>query len=352
MKRILSLIFFAVFVSGYGYSQSAAFKKIASKLSSKTIKKEALHSATKRSEKELLKEGIERTGRKYTGQALGEQVVKKSLRKSIMEKMEKEGIESFFGYSKFVSDNTIKRIGKSKINVFNEAKRSSLSNYTNAVRNSAGESVARNAAKKSSFKSKYLAEKIAKSLLQKELNTIKAKGAIELTEKELDYLLKNPKALRTYIKQKGGGSSNFKEFFIRLSMTKKGQTNIKTMMANPDIRRYVDRSIRNGGGKHEWLMAKNFTDFLTNPKWGEDGQYLALAMTRLVQNTEKVVFKYGGKHGSTYSGKFHNGLAKVIDNCSSKEELFIEVKKYAKQNLSKESYADFAKVFSNIFAPA
>ena len=143
MKKILSLIFLAVFVTSYGYSQSAAIKKIATKFSSKTIKKEAFHSAAKRSEKELLKEGIERTGKKYTGQALGEQIVKKSIRNSILEKMEKEGIASFFGYSTFVSDKTIKRIGKSKLNVFNEAKRSRLSNYSNAVRNNASESVAK-----------------------------------------------------------------------------------------------------------------------------------------------------------------------------------------------------------------
>ena len=143
MKKILSLIFLVVFVTSYGYSQSAAIKKIATKFSSKTIKKEAFHSAAKRSEKELLKEGIERTGKKYTGQALGEQIVKKSIRNSILEKMEKEGIASFFGYSTFVSDNTIKRIGKSKLNVFNEAKRSRLSNYSNAVKNNASESVAK-----------------------------------------------------------------------------------------------------------------------------------------------------------------------------------------------------------------
>ena len=141
MKKILSLIFLAVFVTSYGYSQSAAIKNIAKKISSKTIKKEAFHAAAKRSEKELLKEGIERTGKKYTGQALGEQIVKKSLRKSIMEKMEKEGIESFFGYSTHVSDNIIKRIGKSRLNL-DDAKSSKLANYANAVRNNASKSAA------------------------------------------------------------------------------------------------------------------------------------------------------------------------------------------------------------------
>lgn len=147
MKKILSLIFLAVFVTSYGYSQSAAIKKIATKISSKTIKKEAFHAAAKRSEKELLKEGIERTGKKYTGQALGEQIVKKSLRKSIMEKMEKEGIESFFGYSTHVSDNIIKRIGKSRLNL-DDAKSSKLANYANAVRNNASKSAAEKVVKR------------------------------------------------------------------------------------------------------------------------------------------------------------------------------------------------------------
>ena len=147
MKKILSLIFLAVFVTSYGYSQSAAIKNIAKKISSKTIKKEAFHAAAKRSEKELLKEGIERTGKKYTGQALGEQIVKKSLRKSIMEKMEKEGIESFFGYSTHVSDNIIKRIGKSRLNL-DDAKSSKLANYANAVRNNASKSAAEKVVKR------------------------------------------------------------------------------------------------------------------------------------------------------------------------------------------------------------
>ena len=147
MKKILSLIFLVVFVTSYGYSQSAAIKKIATKFSSKTIKKEAFHSAAKRSEKELLKEGIERTGKKYTGQALGEQIVKKSIRNSILEKMEKEGIESFFGYSTHVSDNIIKRIGKSRLNL-DDAKSSKLANYANAVRNNASKSAAEKVVKR------------------------------------------------------------------------------------------------------------------------------------------------------------------------------------------------------------
>ena len=147
MKKILSLIFLAVFVTSYGYSQSAAIKNIAKKISSKTIKKEAFHAAAKRSEKELLKEGIERTGKKYTGQALGEQIVKKSLRKSIMEKMEKEGIKSFFGFSTHVSDNIIKRIGKSRLNL-DDAKSSKLANYANAVRNNASKSAAEKVVKR------------------------------------------------------------------------------------------------------------------------------------------------------------------------------------------------------------
>lgn len=252
-----------------------------------------------------------------------------------------------------IANKTLVQLNKNKVfaKIFNVA-RNNAGNFEKKVANSTCANMMKNVAKKASFKSKYLANKIAKSLLQKELNAIRAKGVIELSKKELSYLLENPKALRSFIKAKGGGNKNFQEFFIRLSMTENGQAAIKDIMANPEIRRYVDRAIRNGGGKHEWLMAKNFTDFLTNPKWGGDGQFLALALTKLVQNTERVIFKYGGKHGSTNSGAFHNGLARVIDNCSTKEELFIEVRKYAKQHLSKESYNEFVQIFSNTFAPA
>lgn len=201
---------------------------------------------------------------------------------------------------------------------------------------------------KEKFQSRYLSTIIKKTLIFKELEAIIAKGPITLSKKELKQLLENPEYLRMYIKTYGGG--NFQEFFIRLSIGNKEQ--VKLIFQNPEIKRKVSRMIRNGGGKHEWLMAKNFEDFLVNAKWGNDGPFLALAMTRLVQNTERVIFKYGGKHGSTYSTTFHNGLAKVIENCSSKEELLVQVRKYAKKNLTEESYKEFNQIFTSIFVKA
>ena len=103
---------------------------------------------------------------------------------------------------------------------------------------------------------------------------------------------------------------------------------------------------------------KNYKDFLTNPKWGEDGPFMSLALTKLVQKTENVVFKTGGGHvsagraNSSASVAFHNGLSEVISKCSSKEEVFVAVKRYAKDNLSEKSYKDFVKIFAETFEKA
>lgn len=114
-------------------------------------------------------------------------------------------------------------------------------------------------------------------------------------------------------------------------MGDKKQTEL--LLDNPDIKIYIKKAIRRSGdgGVHEWLMTKNYKDFLTNPKWGEDGPFMSLALTKLVQKTENVVFKTGGGHvsagraNSSASVAFHNGLSEVISKCSSKEEVFVAV---------------------------
>ncbi|MBQ6084516.1 MAG: hypothetical protein IJK92_09240 [Bacteroidales bacterium] len=194
----------------------------------------------------------------------------------------------------------------------------------------------------------YLKRAINKSLLQKEVNEILDKGPIKLSKKNLSALLENPNYLRAYIKTYTGKSRNFQEFFIRLSMGSKEQ--VKLLMENETIKQYVDKSIRAGGGYHEWLMVRNYTDFLTNPKWGDDGPYLSIALTRLVQRTNLVLFKTGGGHGSTGSTIFHNGLAKVIWQCSSKEELLQNIRKYAKEQLTDESYKEFEQIFIKVLS--
>ena len=225
----------------------------------------------------------------------------------------------------------------------------------------ATEEIAEKTAKKLSspvkaVKSRFLKSKLSKSLIQKELKEIIAKGPIKLSEKELKYVLENPKQIRNIIKLKVGDNKSFQEFFIRLAMSDKKQ--VELLLDNPAIKEYIKKSIRRSGegGVHEWLMTKNFKDFLINPKWGNDGPFLALTLTKLVQKTENIIFKTGGGHvaasraNNSASIAFHNGLSKVIDNCSTKEELFLAVKSYAKKKLSKDAYKEFVSIFGEVFS--
>lgn len=208
---------------------------------------------------------------------------------------------------------------------------------------------------KQKFQSLLLKQLIKRTKLYKNLQSIMAKGAITLSEKQLKELLENPRYLRAYIKSFTGDHKNFQEFFIRLAMGNKKQ--VKEILNNPYIRKYIDRSIRQSGegGVHEWLMTKNFNSFLTDSKWGDDGPFLALALTKLVQSTERVIFRNGGRHpssiasNSSESAMFHQRLAKVIDSCSSKEELLIQVREFAKKELTPEAYNEFNQIFKAVF---
>lgn len=203
---------------------------------------------------------------------------------------------------------------------------------------------------------KGLTKSLPKTSIQAELNEILSKGPITLSHKEITCLLNDPKGqIRSYIRIKTGDSKKFQEFFIRLAKSDKKQ--VKELLENKEIHTYISKAIRqNGEGNvHEWLMTKNFEDFLTNPKWGDDGSFLALSLTKLVQKTENVVFKNGGQHvtkgiaNSSASIQFHNGLSKVINNSSTKEEMFYNIKKYAKNNLTEVSFGEFSKIYHDVF---
>jgi hypothetical protein len=109
------------------------------------------------------------------------------------------------------------------------------------------------------------------------------------------------------------------------------------------------KALRGKGYMHEWLMVKNFEDFLLNPKWGEQGDILAMVLPILVQKTDNIIFKVGGKHGGANSTRFHKGLAQVIDKSTSIEELFVNIRRYAKQNLDAASYNEFLQILESIF---
>ena len=105
--------------------------------------------------------------------------------------------------------------------------------------------------------------KVIKSTVEKGKQKFKSL-LLERLIKRTKELLDNPKYIRAYIKTYAGDHKNFQEFFIRLAMGNKKQ--VKEILENPYIRKYIDRSIRQSGagGVHEWLMTKNFKSFLTD----------------------------------------------------------------------------------------
>ena len=293
-----------------------------------------------------IKKNVSKRGSNYLQKEIIEHSLKKKIRKKFIQKIEKEGFDNLFSYSNkhvFIelgptaTSNVASKYSRSLYSTKITQQSSNLMGVTSPIHK---------------FRSKYLQSKLSKTVIKKDLDEILARGPISLSPKELDELLNHPDYLREIMMVKTGsqvkGMGNFQEFFIRLAQGNPEQ--VKKILETPQIREKVNRAIRQGGGKHEWLMTKNFEDFLLDPKWGNDGPFLALALTKLVQKTEKVIFKYGGSHLSREnSGKFHLGLAKVIAQSSSKEELFLAIKKYAKDNLTKESYDDFIKVFVETF---
>lgn len=358
---LMSIFIWAIPCQSWG--QAKAVRKMAERVTAKSAKHTAYEVARQRTYKELVREGLERTGRKYTGEALGERIAKRALRESVLEKMEKEGIGSFLEYGKAKAFKDMERMGtsscKRKLMAKDAATASRPSAYHLAMENN---NVTRKNVTRAATKAerKYLESVIKKSLLYRQLMGIMAKGAIKLSPKELDYLLSNPSQIRVFIRTHTGSNKNFAEFFIRLAMNG-NEEQVKQLLHDKTINKYVKNSIRRkaeGGGMHEWLMTKNFQDFLTNPKWGNDGPYLALALTKMVQKTENVIFKGTGRHptagvsNSSEAVAFHNGLARVIDQCSTKEEVFIAVKGYAKQNLEPQAYKEFRQIFADVFRKA
>lgn len=196
-----------------------------------------------------------------------------------------------------------------------------------------------------------LLDKVRKSKAYKDLLKIYKKGPISLSEKELRELLANPQYFREYLKVKGG-SKDVVEFFLRL---KKGNPDhVRQLLANNYIKDYVSKSLRGKGGMHEWLMRQNFEDFLLNPKWGEDGDLLAFLLPRFTQATQKVRFLKGGGHISspsidaTNSALFHSKLNEIIHKSNSIEELLMNMRRFAKKNLTPEAFMDFEKALEKI----
>lgn len=316
----------------------------------KVLTKEGIKATNKEMLEGAFKSGAKEISKDYVRNASAKQLVRSAVRKNLLKEIEEKELRSLLRYGMVSAEKQIAHTEKSAVKALAEksAKNVDYSRRVSSLKDKVVDKVSKT----------YLGTKISKTLLHKELQAIMAKGPIVLSEKELNYLLANPKQLRVFIKQYAGDNKKFQEFFIRLAMGDKKQTEL--LLDNPDIKIYIKKAIRRSGdgGVHEWLMAKNYKDFLTNPKWGEDGPFMSLALTKLVQKTENVVFKTGGGHvsagraNSSASVAFHNGLSEVISKCSSKEEVFVAVKRYAKDNLSEKSYKEFVKIFAETFEKA
>lgn len=201
---------------------------------------------------------------------------------------------------------------------------------------------------------RYVKTCISNSALNRQLNTIVQKGPIVLSEKEMKYLLSNsnPSDLRAYIKAKTGNKNNFQEFFIRLSMGNKEQT--EKIFDNQQFRKFINSSIRGDGGYHEWQMTSKFKDYLLDPKWEKDGKFLALSINRFIQRTSKIKFIGGGGHptkgfsNTAKSAVWHKGLEEVINKSSSSEELFVNIRNYAQKTLTEDKMKEFSKIFEEV----
>lgn len=239
------------------------------------------------------------------------------------------------------------------------------------ITRSTAESTVKNAVKKAvkkkPFKSAYMASRITKTLLNKQLQKIIEKGPIKLSKRTFKQIEQNPEMAKNIMRRlikEHTDNNNFQEFFIRLAL--KNPKQVKRLLANKEIKKYINDRIR-AGGVHEWLMTKRFEDFLTNPKWfkkkwfkkgSTDGYYLILAQTKLVQNTRNLKFKFGGGHvgsgrvNSQESVLFHKGLDEVIEKSNTIEEVFVNVRKYAKEVLTEDSYKEFNEALKATLASA
>ena len=179
-----------------------------------------------------------------------------------------------------------------------------------------------------------------------------SKGTISLQQSQIDDILQNPYLINDVIKGYTGSSSannGFMEFFIRLAKGNPDQ--VRSLLGNRAVRERIDDLIRYPGGRHEWLMTKNFTNFLIDSKWpGDDGLKAAIALNKIVQSTSDVKLLNGLTHkdGGSDVMKWHNELSNVIANSSSFNNAVNNVYNYARETLKAESFLGLREVIINL----
>lgn len=184
-----------------------------------------------------------------------------------------------------------------------------------------------------------------------------SKGTISLREGQVDELIKNSDMLEDVIKAYTGQKSvrdGFMEFFVRLAKGNPDQT--RTLLENDDIYRIIARAIRAPGGKHEWLMVKNYMRFLVDPpaNWAsEDGLRAAVAINKLVQATfgeGAVRLRSGLTHrdGGRELALWHTELSKVIDESVSFNDAINDIYQFGKETLTAESALYLKEVIKSL----
>lgn len=115
MKKYTIFFVISIFSFSCCWGQAKAAKKLVERISTKSAKKAAYEAAKKRTYNDLVAEGVNRTGRKYTGEALGKQIAKRAVREHTLKMMEKEGFESFLEFGRNKARKGLEQMNISQI---------------------------------------------------------------------------------------------------------------------------------------------------------------------------------------------------------------------------------------------
>ena len=206
-----------------------------------------------------------------------------------------------------------------------------------------------------------------------------SKGAIKLSFEELESA-KNDKAFLRALMKKYDCNDNLDEFLIRLKYGDSKQVESLLGVTYKDgryvtdgrtaARGFLDSYIRqaNGGSNHEFLLTSNYSDYLLNPKWGDDGAAISITVRQLVQKTREVKIN-GFSHYDLYGPASKaakeadplawmearrkmnmtlHDLSEVMENSSDIGTLYENVKEYVSLALDQESAEKFIEIWTNV----
>lgn len=172
----------------------------------KVLTKEGVEAANKSMLKDAFKSGTEEIGKNYVQKASAKQLVRSAVRKNLLKEIEEKELGSLLRYGMVGAKKEIAHTEKSAVKALAEKEAKNF-NYSESILKLKNKIV-------DMASETYLSTKIKRTILYKELENILAKGPIILTEKELSYLLANPRQLRVFIKTYAGDNKKFKNFLF------------------------------------------------------------------------------------------------------------------------------------------